>query len=167
MKHRFVLLLATVYLLSFAQAKAQEASSAFKTEALAATRQLAAFISLDDARQLPVRRLTQARLTQEADARQLYANDADMLQKKLSAIGQEYTKQLEQVLTPAQYQRYVAAAPGTLPATVAAKVAPAPAAALVQAQPAVQPAAGKAKAARSVARPAAQPAPASKAAARH
>lgn len=107
-------------------AQAQEASPAFKAEALTATRQLAAFIALDDARQLPVRRLTQLRLTQEAEARQLYANDPDMLQKKLTAIGQDYTQQLGTVLTSTQYQRYLGAASGLLPSAVAAISLPAP-----------------------------------------
>jgi hypothetical protein len=126
MKHLYLVLLAGFSLLS-AEASAQEAPVAFRSEAATATRQLAAFISLDDARQLPVRRLTQQRMTQEAEARQQYTNDPDMLQKKLTAIGQEYTAQLQQVLTPAQYQRYVAAGSGLLPASVAAVVVPLPA----------------------------------------
>lgn len=94
-------------------------STDFKTEALAATRQLAAVVVLDDARLLPVRRLTQARLAQEAGMQLLYANDPAMLRNKLQAIGQEYTAQLSSLLTAAQYQRYLAAAPGALPVTVA------------------------------------------------
>ncbi|MCA8831554.1 hypothetical protein [Hymenobacter pini] len=127
MKHLYLLVLAGFCLLAHPHARAQEASPAFKTEALTATRQLAAFVSLDDARQLPVRKLTQARLAQEAEVRQQYTNDADMQQKKLAAIGQEYTAQLQQILSPAQYQRYVAAAPGVLPPSVAAVLLPQPA----------------------------------------
>ncbi|AHJ99026.1 hypothetical protein [Hymenobacter swuensis] len=116
MKLLCTLLLGTFCLFVFsATAQAQEASPAFKAEALTATRQLAAFIALDDARQLPVRRLTQLRLTQEAEARQLYANDPDMLQKKLTAIGQDYTQQLGTVLTAAQYQRYEGLLPARCP----------------------------------------------------
>ena len=96
----------------------------FKTEALAATQQLAAVVILDDARLLPVRRLTQARLAQEEEMRQLYANDPAMLQNKLRVIGQEYTAQLSSLLSAAQYQRYLAAAPGMLPAMVAPTLLP-------------------------------------------
>ena len=147
MKHLYTTLLVAFCLSASARAQAQESSPALKTEAVAATRQLAALISLDDARQLPVRRLTQVRLTQEADARQTYSNDPDMLQKKLLAIGQEYTQQLGQLLTPAQYQRYLAAAPGALPATVAAVPlpAPAPAAPVAQIAPNPKPLAAKPK----------------------
>lgn len=95
-------------------------NTAFRTEALTATQKLAAVIGLDDARLLPVRRLTQTRLAQEADARRLYANDPAMLTAKLRVIGQEYTTQLGTLLTPTQYERYLAVAPGILPATVAA-----------------------------------------------
>ncbi|WP_426493061.1 hypothetical protein [Hymenobacter sp. 102] len=128
MKHLYLFLLAGFSLLN-AEARAQETPTEYRSEAAAATRQLAAFISLDDARQLPVRRLTQQRMAQEAEARQQYSNDADMLQKKLAAVGQEYTAQLQQVLTPAQFQRYVTAQAGSLPASVAAVVPPAPVAA--------------------------------------
>lgn len=59
-------------LLSAPMVQAQEAAPAFRAEATTATRQLAAAISLDDARQLPVRRLIQLRLSQEAEVRQQY-----------------------------------------------------------------------------------------------
>ncbi|MFD2787449.1 hypothetical protein [Hymenobacter rubripertinctus] len=121
-----LLLISGLGLLLQPPARAQEAAPAFKEEAMTITRQLAAFISLDDARQLPVRRLTQQRLSEQADARQLYANDPDMLQQKLTAIGQAYTTQLGTILAPAQYERYLAAAPGTLHAAVAAVRTPAP-----------------------------------------
>lgn len=124
MKSLFAIVLCAFFLLPALSVSAQEAAPAFKAEALTATRQLAALISLDDARQLPVRRLTQLRLTQEAEVAQLYANDPDMLRKKRTAIGQEYTQQLSQVLTAAQYQRYMSAAAGVLPASVAAVPAP-------------------------------------------
>ncbi|MBT9391854.1 hypothetical protein KLP40_01655 [Hymenobacter sp. NST-14] len=126
MKRFFLLLLGSCALLLPLNSRAQEVSAAYRTEAITITRQLAAFIVLDDARQLPVRRLTQQRLSQETEARQLYANDPDMLQKKLTAIGQEYTLQLGSLLSAAQYERYLAAAPGTLPASVAAIRQPAP-----------------------------------------
>ncbi|WP_139925810.1 hypothetical protein [Hymenobacter sp. DG01] len=94
-------------------------NAAFRTEALTATQKLAAVIALDDARLIPVRRLTQNRLAQEADVRRLYTNDPAMLTAKLRVIGQEYTTQLGTLLTPTQYERYLAVAPGTLPATIA------------------------------------------------
>ncbi len=105
---------------------AQEAAPALREEATAATRQLAAFVSLDDARQLPVRRLVQTRLTQEADMRQQYANNPDMLQKKLAAIGLNYTEQLRGILSPTQYGKLLMAPAGKLPPAVAAVRAPAP-----------------------------------------
>ena len=126
MKTIFLFLISGLCLLLQPVARAQDTSSAFKEEATTITRQLAAYISLDDARQLPVRRLTQQRLSQETDARQLYSNDPDMLQKKLTAIGQDYTSQLGTILTATQYERYLAAAPGVLPSSVAAIRMPAP-----------------------------------------
>ncbi|RSK51343.1 hypothetical protein [Hymenobacter rigui] len=170
MNNLYSWLLAAFCLFSFTQLHAQEASPAFKSEATAATRQLAALISLDDARQLPVRRFTQIRLTQEAEARQLYANDADMLGKKLADIGQEYTRQLEQVLTATQYQRFLAAAPGMLPASVAAVAAPQPAAqpaaSVAPPQPAVPAIVSKSQPSRPTARPTAPRSTPAKAAAR-
>lgn len=122
---KFYLACLLIFCLQATTARAQDAA-AYKTEALTATQQLAALVTLDDARLLPVRRLTQTRLAQEAEMRQLYANDPAMLQNKLRVIGQEYTTQLGTILTAAQYQRYLAAAAGTLPAAVAAVPLPAP-----------------------------------------
>ncbi len=118
--------LLSLLLLAAPAAWAQESASAMREEATAATRQLAAFISLDDARQLPVRRLVQVRLTQEADMRQQYTNDPDMLRKKLAAIGLDYTDQLRGILSPNQYEKLLTATPGKLPTAVAAVRPPAP-----------------------------------------
>lgn len=127
MKHlRLAVLLACTYCLSASPVSAQDAP-AFKTEAQQATQQLAAAVSLDDARLLPVRRLTQARLAQEAEMRQLYANDPAMLQLKLRNISQEYTTQLSTMLTAAQRQRYLATPAGALPVAVAPLLMPVPA----------------------------------------
>lgn len=120
MKTLYTTLLGMALLLAPAAVPAQDSAPAYKAEATTATRQLAGLISLDDARQLPVRRLTQLRLAQEAEVRQVYNNDPDMLRKKLTAIGQEYTLQLGTLLTPTQYQRYLNLAEGSLPASVAA-----------------------------------------------
>jgi hypothetical protein len=135
-------------------ARAQEATPALREQATAATRKLAAFISLDDARQLPVRRLVQLRLSQEAEVRPQYANDPDMLQKKLTAIGREYTAQLSSILSPNQFARLLAATPDALPAAVAAvpltesEAAPTPVAAAPVAAPVAAPAPRKAPPAR-------------------
>lgn len=121
------LLILSSLLLRPAAARAQEATPALREQATTATRLLAAFVSLDDARQLPVRRLVQLRLSQEADVRTQYADDPTMLQNKLTAIGREYTAQLSTILSPAQFGRLLAAAPNALPAAVAAVRQPAPA----------------------------------------
>ncbi|WP_126546860.1 hypothetical protein [Hymenobacter amundsenii] len=118
--------LLSLLLLSAPAVWAQQVAPAMREEATAATCQLAAFISLDDARQLPVRRLVHIRLTQEADVRQQYTNDPDMLQKKLEAIGLDYTDQLHSILSPTQYEKLLKAAPGRLPDVVAAMRPPAP-----------------------------------------
>lgn len=122
-----LLSLAGLLVLGPTAARAQEAAPALREQATAATRTLATFISLDDARQLPVRRLVQLRLSQEAEARTQYADDPAMLQNKLTAIGHEYTTQLRTILNPAQFERLLAAAPEALPATVAAVRLPEPA----------------------------------------
>jgi hypothetical protein len=152
MKTLYTTLLGMALLLAPAAVPAQDSAPAYKAEATTATRQLAGLISLDDARQLPVRRLTQLRLAQEAEVRQVYNNDPDMLRKKLTAIGQEYTLQLGTLLTPTQYQRYLNLAEGSLPASVAAVPA---AARIAAAGPATAPKSTPAKAPAASAAPAA------------
>ena len=89
-------------------ALAQQSPATLKSQAMEATRQLAARISLDDARTMQVRRLTLERLTLESDLQQLYANDPTMLQNKVRVAEQEYGDKLKTILTDAQYQRYTA-----------------------------------------------------------
>jgi hypothetical protein len=89
-------------------ALAQQSPATLKSQAMEATRHLAARISLDDARTMQVRRLTLERLTQENDLQQLYANDPAMLQNKVRVLEQEYGDKLKSILTDSQYQRYVA-----------------------------------------------------------
>ncbi|SDY73400.1 hypothetical protein [Hymenobacter psychrophilus] len=153
MKTLYLALLNLLLLLP-AAARAQETVPALREQATAATRTLAAFVSLDDARQLPVRRLVQLRLSQEAEVRTQYADDPAMLQNKLTAIGREYTTQLSTTLSPAQFERLLAAAPNTLPATVAIVRQPGPTTSPV-AVPATAPTVEKAPVAR---RPATAPA---------
>ncbi|WP_026351353.1 hypothetical protein [Hymenobacter aerophilus] len=156
--------LAGLLLLTSTAVRAQETAPALREQATTATRTLAAFISLDDARQLPVRRLVQLRLSQEAEARAQYADDPAMLSNKLTAIGREYTAQLGAILSPTQLERLLTAAPNALPATVAAvplpaapapvtAPAPAPASAPVKAPPAPRPATATAAARPAAAKP--------------
>lgn len=107
--------------LTFSDMIAQElAPAVLQQEATAATRQLARVLSLDDARQLTVRRYTQQRLMQETEARRRYANEPAALQRELTYITQQYVRNLSISLTAAQFQRYQAAT--ALPAAVAATI---------------------------------------------
>lgn len=123
MKKHTLLVLIGALALVFSTASAQQPNEQLRTEAMETTRQLAAKISLDDARTVQVRRLTYDRLVKESEVNTLYSDDAVMRQNKLRVIGEEYAEKLKGVLTEAQYQRYAATLP---PAPVAEAATAAP-----------------------------------------
>ncbi|SHI65243.1 hypothetical protein SAMN02745146_1293 [Hymenobacter daecheongensis DSM 21074] len=104
-------------LLAFSLTTAAHAQQApdLRAQAAEATRKLAQQISLDDARSVQVRRLTYERLTQENEVSRQYAVDAAMRQNKLRVVGEEYATKLQAVLSPAQFQRYMALSAATAP----------------------------------------------------
>lgn len=104
-KYCFLLLLAATF--STPIAFAQQAPD-LRTQATDATRKLAQQISLDDARTPKVKKLTYERLVQENELKQMYSIDPAMLQSKMAVVEKEYAEKLKEVLTEAQYQRYVA-----------------------------------------------------------
>ena len=94
-------------LLSFS-AQAQQGTDKLRSEAMEVTRHLASRIALDDARSVQVRRLTYDRLVQESQINTMYGDDPVMRQSKLRVAEQEYAEKLKNVLTEAQFQRYLA-----------------------------------------------------------
>ncbi|GAA4376236.1 hypothetical protein [Hymenobacter koreensis] len=70
------------------------------------TRQLAPQLGLDEARQMKIRKALVERLEQEAEVDKMYAGDNTVHASKIQEIRNGYDVRLQELLTPAQLQRY-------------------------------------------------------------
>jgi len=99
----------TLAALTFALASfAQQPTDILREQANETARKLALELSLDDARILQVRRLAYEQLTQANEIAQLYSVDPAMRANKMRVLQDDFATKLKDVVTTAQYNRYLA-----------------------------------------------------------
>ncbi len=99
---------AFLFLVLFSAQAAQDTPEQIKAMATETTRQLAQKIGFNEQEYIKVKAFTVEKLLAVKEVNEMYVNDAEMLNKKLRAIEEEYSKSLVAVLSPKQQETYMA-----------------------------------------------------------
>ncbi|GEO02603.1 hypothetical protein AAE02nite_02670 [Adhaeribacter aerolatus] len=95
-------------LLVLVSAQAADTPEQIRANATKTTRELAQKLGFNEQEYIKVKAYTLEKLIAVKEVSQMYSNDADMRNKKLQAIEEEYQKNVVAVLSPKQTESFMA-----------------------------------------------------------